>query len=296
LSQNNEVESIDWILNYFKFTFNKKWKYGGFKNGAFEYYISTQHTEQIKTFYKELLNNKDIQYGYFCGFLLGDGSLDKYNAWNITQSLRANHKKCLFLRKLLKKLDISFSENIQCDGEILNIRTGSLRLPLNCPKSKKIEKWMSAIETLKPFYSLDKRKIKILKTTYNKPVWDLTTDTENFIVNGFVVHNCPDCNKMTLLRRRTKDFDILIHPFFSGRFYYNRRGMELVKQGIWTKEQYAWVFFTSVDYVNWCIEHEAEIPDLDELDGESFEEFIEKVSYLKKPKIPENIKNETNTK
>lgn len=107
---------------------------------------------------------------------------------------------------------------------------------------------------------------------------------------------CPSCSKMTLLRRRTKDFDVLIHPFFSGRFYYNRRGMELVKQGIWTKEQYAWVFFTSVDYVNWCIEHEAEIPDLDELEGESFEDFISKIPYLKKPKIPENIKNETETK
>jgi len=43
----------------------------------------------------------------------------------------------------------------------------------------------------------------------------------------------------------------LAHPFFSGRFYYNRRGMELVKAGIWSKEQYAFVFQTSVKYVDW---------------------------------------------
>lgn len=103
---------------------------------------------------------------------------------------------------------------------------------------------------------------------------------------------CPDCSKATLIRRRCdkENFEILIHPFFSGRFYYNRRGMQLVKEGIWKKEQYAWVFHTSVDYVNWCLEHENEIPDLEELETETFEEFINKIPYLKQEKTPENLK------
>ena len=64
---------------------------------------------------------------------------------------------------------------------------------------------------------------------------------------------CANCGKLLLLRKKTKDFTTLVHPFFSGRWYYNKRGMQLVKDGVWTKKQYAYVFRTSVDYVDWCI-------------------------------------------
>ena len=93
-----------------------------------------------------------------------------------------------------------------------------------------------------------------------------------------------------LLRRRVKDFDVLKHPFFSGRFYYNRKGMALVKTGIWTKEQYAWVFETSVKYVDWCLEHENDIIELSDVDQQEINDFINSKEYLKEQKIPENLK------
>ena len=92
-----------------------------------------------------------------------------------------------------------------------------------------------------------------------------------------------------LLRRRVKDFEALKHPFFSGRFWYNRRGIELVKANIWTKEQYAWVFHTSVKYVNWVLVNEHKIVEIDEVEEKDIQEFINNTPHLKKEKILDNI-------
>lgn len=101
--------------------------------------------------------------------------------------------------------------------------------------------------------------------------------------------SCKKCGNIDvepiLLRRRVKDFEALKHPFFSGRFWYNRRGMELVKTGTWTKEQYAFVFHTSPKYVNWCIENEHKIVDIDGVEEEYIQDFINHASYLKKENI-----------
>jgi len=108
---------------------------------------------------------------------------------------------------------------------------------------------------------------------------------------------CKDCGSINvqpvLIRRRCnkENFEILKHPFFSGRFLYNRRGIELVKANIWTKEQYAWVFHTSVKYVNWCLENEHKIVEIDEVEEKAIEEFINETSYLKQEKIPNEILN-----
>ena len=104
---------------------------------------------------------------------------------------------------------------------------------------------------------------------------------------------CGHCGQLLLLRKRVKDFDCLKHPFFSGRFYYNARGIELVKKGIWTKEQYAYAFYTSVDYVDWCIKHENDIIQIDGVEREKIEEFINNNPNLKKSQIPDNIINKT---
>jgi len=105
---------------------------------------------------------------------------------------------------------------------------------------------------------------------------------------------CPDCGQPTLIRRKCdkKHFDVIKHPFFAGRFYYNRNGMELVKQGIISKDVYAFIMQTSVQFVDWCLEHEHEIPDVKDFTKEEFEEFTEKIDYLKKQKIPEKILSE----
>jgi hypothetical protein len=92
---------------------------------------------------------------------------------------------------------------------------------------------------------------------------------------------CPHCQNPVLLRRRVKDFKALKHPFFAGRFYYNPVGIKFVKEGKWTREQYAEAFYTSPDFVDYCIEHEQEIIDIGEWDQADIEGWIRRNPYLK---------------
>lgn len=74
---------------------------------------------------------------------------------------------------------------------------------------------------------------------------------------------CSSCGKndvkMVLLRKRIKDWDVIDHPHFLGRFWYNKDAMDLVKSGVLSKENYAKIFATSVDMVNWALANEGKI-------------------------------------
>ena len=81
-----------------------------------------------------------------------------------------------------------------------------------------------------------------------------------------------------LLYKKTKDFDIIKHPFYSGRYLFSLPLIKLVKNKILTKEQateillgagmsnewqakqedYKWC----TDYISWCIENYTELKDL----------------------------------
>ena len=75
----------------------------------------------------------------------------------------------------------------------------------------------------------------------------------------WVPYTCSSCGKQDveghLLRLRVKDYDVLKHPFFSGRFWYNEKAMNDVESGKLSKEKYAEYFYTSVDYVNWALQN-----------------------------------------
>jgi hypothetical protein len=64
---------------------------------------------------------------------------------------------------------------------------------------------------------------------------------------------------LLLLRRRVDNFDVMVHPQFSGRWYFNRHAIQMVKDGRLTREEYAKIFATSPDYVDWCIANEGKI-------------------------------------
>jgi hypothetical protein len=139
---------------------------------------------------------------------------------------------------------------------------------------------------------------KILGLTKEKKNDDLTALEEMekqfeleiaFNKNEFTT-DCKHCGKLLLLRRRCKDFESLKHPFFCGRFYYNARGMQLVKDGIWTPEQYAYVFHTTVLWVQWCIEHEGEIVEVGELPQETIEEYMKDKPHLKGARLIDSEK------
>ena len=83
---------------------------------------------------------------------------------------------------------------------------------------------------------------------------------------------CKHCGKPLLLRRRTKDFTCLKHPWFAGRFYFNYEIIKDVKEGKLSKED-AWRYMYSLslgkdyselkdvcfDYLDYAIKHWEEI-------------------------------------
>ena len=105
---------------------------------------------------------------------------------------------------------------------------------------------------------------------------------------------CAKCGEALLLRRRCnkEKFETLKHPHFSGRFWLNKRGIELIKKGLWTKEQYAWVFHTSVSYVDWVLENLHKITKIDDIDQEKINKFINEKPYLEDVTIPLKISEE----
>jgi len=76
--------------------------------------------------------------------------------------------------------------------------------------------------------------------------------------NEFVC-TCAKCGNLLLLRRRVTDFEVLVHGSFSGRFWYNQVAIDMIESGKLSKEDYAKIFQTSVDYVNWVISNKAKV-------------------------------------
>lgn len=78
-----------------------------------------------------------------------------------------------------------------------------------------------------------------------------------------VPFSCASCGKddvkMILVRRRIKDFEAINNPHFSGRFWFNSYAMDMVESGKLSKEDYAKIFATSVDYVNWALANKGKI-------------------------------------
>lgn len=78
-----------------------------------------------------------------------------------------------------------------------------------------------------------------------------------------VPYECSGCGKadvkMVLVRRRVKDFDVLNHPHFAGRFWFNEKAINDVENGTLSKEKYAEYFSTSTDFVDWALKNKGRI-------------------------------------
>ncbi len=130
---------------------------------------------------------------------------------------------------------------------------------------KSLSDLTNQILSLKTKLGIDKKEtvdeftaLQLLKKRFHQ--WIQENKNECTI---YVPFSCPKCNhndvKPVLLRKRVKDFEVLEHPHFAGRFWYCSEAIQDVKEGKITKEQYARYFKTSCDFVTWCIENEGKI-------------------------------------
>jgi hypothetical protein len=66
---------------------------------------------------------------------------------------------------------------------------------------------------------------------------------------------CASCGTMLLLRKKVKDFDCLVHPWFAGRFYFNYEILLDVKNGELTAEKASKYLKVSLDFIKWCLKN-----------------------------------------
>jgi len=308
IAQRNEHKAVTFLLDYLEIIYKKTLRHRKIPKKTilktkkkhficFDYRLSTKNNELIDNAYKDLLDNKDMSLGYLAGFLLGDGGLRHNNSWFLDQSKKVNNHKIQRIIEILKKYQIkhAFNElNYDCNIWDMNqISLGTCRIPMKCPESKKISTWDKNLSNIKPFYSLEKFRLKFVDIEKSKQVYDLTTETGNFIVNGFIVHNCEVpfiCKKcghetveMYLLNRRCKneDWELRKHPYFVGRWLYNAEIIQDVEDNKITKEMAARYLRTSPQYIEWCIENRHKIVEIPGISQEKIDEFVKKNPFLK---------------
>jgi len=252
-SPKKELGAVEFILNYFNIKYTKTFSDRGWGDGAFGFYISTEFTPLIKEIKNILLlnTNRDIGIGFLAGFILGDGGIDKiYGNEYITQK----NKKEL-LEKVLTNLNINYTiynrSNIKGMSSYSSIKK---QIPLVIPNSVKSMKYLNFLLNDRGHHFNNEIiiSVKLLKT--KQKVWDITTETQNFIANGLIVHNCPHCGKMIILKIRTDAWEAQKHCLFKDRVLGNTHLVEMYKNGKITREDVAKVLDCSPDYVNWLVD------------------------------------------
>lgn len=144
-------------------------------------------------------------------------------------------------------------------------KTKDDKIYINDKMVKSLHEAENQVLSLKTKLRIDKEEkvdeltsLQLLKKRFN--IYIQENKHEFTLAVPFTCSSCgKDDVKMVLAHRRTKDFEAFDHPMFSGRFWYNKVAMEMVESGKLSKEDYAKIFSTSVDYVNWCLVNKGRI-------------------------------------
>jgi len=127
--------------------------------------------------------------------------------------------------------------------------------------------------SLKVKLGIDKLQSKVSDLTYLQQLEKKFEDYYIAHMDEFTTI-CGCCGELLLLRRRVKEFDCAKHPWFAGRWFFNYPLLKMVKDESITKEQ-AWEILCAAskgedskpafsksyctDYIEYCVEHWAEI-------------------------------------
>ena len=195
-----EIEKLQKILNYFSI-YSRLIKKQSYKDKRFNtqkdfYYhlYITNKKDYIKL--RDIVNTSLKNKNQYCGFITGSIDADGYyDEWNIGYSQNEiNLKNYKLIVKTLEKLNIKHFKNYR-----------ERKTNISQDKISKIYeiKFSKNYIFLFPSQFDYKRKLKnfTIKSTVNhsslkkyyysyNTVYDLTTETGNYIANGFIVHNC----------------------------------------------------------------------------------------------------------
>jgi intein/homing endonuclease len=245
-----EYRAVEFILNTLKIEYSKYWRTNGWGQGAYYFNLKTKHSEYIRKLQTDLFLNKEIAIGFLAGFMLGDGHVNTDGNEIITQK-----NKCDLIERVFKFLSITYGKSERKTvGGIYNY---SLRkqIPLIFPLSPKSTKYNSKFFKIGN-HTKDDHIISIEFLKNEEQVYDLTTETENYIANGLPVHNCPHCKEIFFLKIRTDKYEPTKHPWFTGKVYTNDILWKWYKKDKKiTKEEMAEVLKTHPDFIDWLDKH-----------------------------------------
>jgi len=205
--------------------------------------------------------------------------LDEYDFESTSDILRLQDLifKYLLKNRIQKRLN-ELTSGIDKDGKEKNVYCSDkdVKPLLDLEKAITEDKLALGIDRVEDEKKDELTGLQMLQKRFEKYI--------NFNRNEFTTV-CAKCGNLLLLRRRVKDFECLIHPFFSGRWLYNREIMKDVKKGLITKEQAARYQKTSPDYIEYCLKNENEIVHIASLSQEEVNDFVENNPYLKNSEV-----------
>lgn len=242
-----EERAVDFLLNYFNIKYSKIFRNRGWGHGAYRYNISTEFTSFIDNIESQLFSDKDLMLGFLAGFILGDGHIDKLGNAFITQ-------KKVIINNLLSQIFESLNLYYTSHKNEKSVLSYSLRkqIPLIIPDSKKCEKFNKLLFSKGQRFNED--FIVKIELIGKQQVYDITTETKNFIANGFIVHNCPFCSELFFLKIRTDMYEAYKSPFFNDKILCNKHLLHLLKMNKITKLDVSKILGVSEDYVTWLLE------------------------------------------
>ena len=200
--QSEEVEYIEALLNKLSIEYSKDFekKSPCGKKQLYTYRLMRAINPILEEKYDLLKTDKDTQFGFLAGFIIGDGYVNKKTGnFHISQSVK-KVKQLKLLFGVLDSLKLPHTNinrynkhnkrnNSYCD--LYEISINRWTMPFYGEKCKKVEKWIKLItksDKSRIYVPHEKLVLKGFKEA--QEVYDLTTEHSNFIVNGLIVHNC----------------------------------------------------------------------------------------------------------
>lgn len=188
-SLNCEWKTIEWLLKELNIKYSRYYvKHKTNPNfNMFRYCLKRIHNDKLNETKRKILSDKNIDFGFLCGFILGDGYFHKSGFFGITQSYKTNKEKCLLLENIFKKYNIKYNKHSIEEKQINCYSINKLHLFPYLKNSYKVDKFKN--ELFNSFLcELSKEVTEVSRE--KKEVYDLQTTTGTFIANNFLVHNC----------------------------------------------------------------------------------------------------------
>lgn len=202
LHQSNEVEFFRFILNRLGFKYSEdidkspERSFAKVGKPVHTFRISTVCNDLINNIQSELFLNKDVQYGYLAGFIIGDGWIGNSGSLDLTQCAK-NEYKIEKIKQVasLAKVPYAFRINKE-DAKKFFISFHKYSFPFFSFEVKKCLTYRERmLRVHRGYYPSAKVCLNGFKSKVR--VYDLETTTHSFIANGFIVHNCSGMTNFT---------------------------------------------------------------------------------------------------